>query len=72
MPLSKKPTNDQRPISHLPLSDSSSHVVRSAALVALFLAADKLLGVVREAAVSHTFGTSAVLDAYFAAKYPRG
>ncbi len=52
---------------------SSSHVARSAALVALLLAADKLLGVVREAAVGRAFGTSAVLDAYFAAfEVPEG
>jgi putative peptidoglycan lipid II flippase len=42
-------------------------------MVALFLAADKLLGVVREAAVGRAFGTSAVLDAYFAAfEVPEG
>jgi len=52
---------------------SSSHVARSAALVALLLAADKLMGVVREAAVGRAFGTSAVLDAYFAAfEVPEG
>ena len=54
-------------------SASSSHVTRSAALVALLLAADKLLGVVREAAVGRAFGTSAALDAYFAAfEVPEG
>lgn len=46
---------------------SSSRVVRSAALVALIFAADKLLGVVRDAAIAHTFGASAALDAYYAA-----
>jgi putative peptidoglycan lipid II flippase len=52
---------------------SSSHVARYAALVAFLLAADKLLGVVREAAVGRAFGTSAVLDAYFAAfEVPEG
>jgi putative peptidoglycan lipid II flippase len=52
---------------------SGSQVARSAALVALLFAADKLLGVVREAAVGRAFGTSAVLDAYFAAfEVPEG
>ncbi|MEE8392279.1 MAG: murein biosynthesis integral membrane protein MurJ [Anaerolineae bacterium] len=59
-------TNNQQPA-------PSAHVARSAALVALLLAADKLLGVVREAAVGRAFGTSAVLDAYFAAfEIPEG
>ncbi len=60
------PTDDQRPA-------LDAHVARSTALVALLLAADKLLGVVREAAVGRAFGTSAVLDAYFAAfEVPEG
>lgn len=46
---------------------SSTHVARSAALVALLLTADKLLGVGRDIAISHAFGTSAALDAYYAA-----
>ena len=51
----------------------SAHVARSAVLVAFLLAADKLLGVVREAAVGRAFGASAVLDAYFAAfEVPEG
>jgi putative peptidoglycan lipid II flippase len=42
-------------------------------LVAFLFAADKLLGVVREAAVGRAFGASAVLDAYFAAfEVPEG
>ncbi len=54
-------------------SINSSQVARSAALVAALLAADKLLGVVREAAVGRAFGTSGVLDAYFAAfEIPEG
>ncbi len=54
-------------------SSVSTHVARSAALVAFFFAADKLLGVVREAAVGRAFGTSAVLDAYIAAfEVPEG
>ena len=56
-----------------PQSALSAHVARSAALVALLLAADKLLGVAREAAVGRAFGASAVLDAYFAAfEVPEG
>ena len=43
------------------------HIARSAALVALLFAADKLLGLVRDASISHAFGASAVLDAYYAA-----
>lgn len=51
----------------------SGHVARSAVLVASLFAADKMLGVVREAAVGRAFGTSAVLDAYFAAfEVPEG
>ncbi len=50
-----------------------SQVARSAAVVALLLAADKLLGVVREAVVSRAFGTSALMDAYIAAfEVPEG
>ncbi len=48
-------------------SSTSSHVARSAVLVALFFAADKLLGLVRDAAIGHAFGASAELDAYYAA-----
>ena len=46
---------------------SGSHVARSAFLVALLFAADKLLGVVRDAAIGRAFGTTAALDAYYAA-----
>jgi len=46
---------------------SGYHVARSAVLVALLFAADKLLGVVRDAAIGRAFGTSAALDAYYAA-----
>ncbi len=46
---------------------SSLHVARSAALVALLFAADKLLGLVRDGAIGHAFGASAELDAYYAA-----
>jgi putative peptidoglycan lipid II flippase len=42
-------------------------------MVALLLAADKLLGVVREAVVSRAFGASAQMDAYIAAfEIPEG
>jgi len=48
-------------------------IARSALLVACLFAADKFLGIVREAAVGRAFGTSAVLDAYFAAfEVPEG
>ena len=68
-----QPTNLQPPTSDLQHPTSASHVARYAALVACLLAADKLLGVVREAAVGRAFGTSAVLDAYFAAfEVPEG
>ena len=51
----------------------SATVARSATLVAFFLAADKVLGIVREAAVGHAFGASAALDAYIAAfEVPEG
>jgi putative peptidoglycan lipid II flippase len=46
---------------------SDSRVARSAALVAFFFTADKLLGLVRDAAIGHAFGASAALDAYYAA-----
>ena len=46
---------------------SSSHIARSALLVAVFFAGDKLLGVVRDVAISRAFGASAALDAYYAA-----
>ena len=65
--------NTQSPIPNPQYPTSTSHVARYAALVACLLAADKLLGVVREAAVGRAFGTSAVLDAYFAAfEVPEG
>ncbi len=43
------------------------HVVRSAALVAALFAADKVLALVRDAAIGHAFGASPELDAYYAA-----
>ena len=46
---------------------ASSHVARSAALVATLFAADKLLALVRDAIIGHAFGASAILDAYYAA-----
>ena len=52
--------NNQHPV-------SSPHVARSAVLVALLFTADKLLGLVRDAAIGHAFGASAELDAYYAA-----
>jgi len=52
---------------HRASSPFSSHVARSAALVASFFTVDKLLGLVRDAAIGHVFGASAALDAYYAA-----
>jgi putative peptidoglycan lipid II flippase len=46
---------------------TASHVARSAALVAFFFAADKVLGLFRDAAIGRAFGTSPALDAYYAA-----
>ena len=60
MPLATQPSRPRRPA-------SSSHVARSAALVAFLFATDKLLALVRDAVIGHAFGASAVLDAYYAA-----
>lgn len=49
------------------LKAASVHVARSAVLVASLFAADKVLGLFRDAAVGHAFGASAELDAYYAA-----
>ena len=46
---------------------STSHVARSAALVAALFAGDKVLGLARDVIISRTFGASAQLDAYYAA-----
>ena len=46
---------------------STSHVARSAALVAVLFAGDKVLGLARDVVISRTFGASAQLDAYYAA-----
>ncbi len=45
----------------------STHVARSAALVAALFALDKVLGLVRDAVIGRAFGASATLDAYYAA-----
>ncbi len=55
------------PASSIQHPATSPHVARSAALVALLFAADKLLGIVRDVAISYAFGASAELDAYYAA-----
>jgi len=47
--------------------DSTSHVARSAVLVAVLFAVDKVLGLGRDVVISGTFGASAQLDAYYAA-----
>ena len=46
---------------------SSSHVARSAALVAALFAFDKVLALGRDVVISRAFGASAELDAYYAA-----
>ncbi len=48
-------------------SSQSSHIARSAALVATLFAGDKVLGLVRDVVISRAFGASAQLDAYYAA-----
>jgi putative peptidoglycan lipid II flippase len=58
--------NGRQPAPRTP-HPSASHVARSAALVAALFAADKLLGVVRDAAIGRAFGASPALDAYYAA-----
>lgn len=45
----------------------SAGVIRSATLVAFFFTVDKVLGLVRDAAIGSAFGASAALDAYYAA-----
>ncbi len=60
MPSAIPPSNARRP-------SSGSHIARSAALVAFLFAADKLLGLIRDTVIGHTFGASAALDAYYAA-----
>ena len=60
-------TSNQHSAPNIQQPASSSRVARSAALVALLFAADKLLGLVRDGAIGHAFGASAVLDAYYAA-----
>ena len=54
-------------MSQTPSRALNGQVARSATLVAAFFAIDKLLGIVRDAAVGRAFGTSAALDAYYAA-----
>ena len=46
---------------------SSNRLARAATIVMLFYVASRLLGLVRDIVISHQFGTSRVLDAYFAA-----
>jgi len=46
---------------------STSQVARSAVLVAVLFAADKVLGLGRDVVISRAFGASAQLDAYYAA-----
>lgn len=66
-PKSNKPTA-QRSIPAAQEDRAATRLVaRSAALVAAFFTADKVLGLVRDVVVSRAFGTSAELDAYYAA-----
>lgn len=46
---------------------STSHIARSATLVAVLFAGDKVLALARDAVIGSTFGASAQLDAYYAA-----
>lgn len=46
---------------------SPRRLARAAAIVSLFFVASRLLGLVRDIVISHQFGTSRELDAYFAA-----
>jgi putative peptidoglycan lipid II flippase len=48
-------------------SRGARHVARSALLVAVLFAADKLLALVRDRVIGRAFGASAELDAYYAA-----
>jgi len=48
-------------------TSSASHVARSAVLVAAFFGVDKVLALARDIVISRAFGTSAQLDAYYAA-----
>ena len=81
MPSSNHPSNNQSPIRN-PQSAIRNpqsairnpqsairnlQILRSAALVALLFAADKFLGLVRDASIGRAFGASAALDAYYAA-----
>jgi putative peptidoglycan lipid II flippase len=53
-------------LSYRPRS-SPSHVARSAVLVAAFFSVDKVLALARDIVIGRAFGTSAQLDAYYAA-----
>src|SRR3954462_10847010 len=46
---------------------ANNHVGRAPIIIAVFSLLSKLLGLGRDAIFSHQFGTSAVVDAYFAA-----
>ncbi len=48
-------------------ANGARHVARSALLVAVLFTADKLLALVRDRVIGRAFGTSAELDAYYAA-----
>jgi putative peptidoglycan lipid II flippase len=48
-------------------TSASTHVARSALLLAVLFSVDKMLALVRDIVISRAFGASAVLDAYYAA-----
>lgn len=62
--VTPRPPASRDPLTSSPLG---THLARSAALVAAFFAADKALGLLRDAVIGHAFGASAELDAYYAA-----
>jgi putative peptidoglycan lipid II flippase len=47
--------------------NTTNNVAKSAAIIAVFSFLAKILGLVRDAVFSHQFGTSVIIDAYFAA-----
>ena len=46
---------------------SPRHIARAATIVMLFFVISRVLGLIRDIVISHQFGTSRMLDAYFAA-----
>jgi putative peptidoglycan lipid II flippase len=48
-------------------NSNSRHIARAATIVMLFFVASRVLGLLRDVVISYQFGTSRMLDAYFAA-----